>query len=119
VLPQSELEFSWVGVSRLYESSLLVNCFIGDPRYQARHTLGHDVRAILEEVAEESRRQVRTLSSDAVPTRVVAGGGAARSEMWLRIKSETLGCPVVAVDCMETASRGPALLAPSRISEMR
>ncbi len=77
-----------------------------------RHTRGHEVRAILEAVSGELCRQVRTLTDNVLPARVVAGGGAARSELWLRIKTEALGCPVVAADCQETASRGAALLAP-------
>lgn len=82
----------------------------------ADHTRAHEVRAILEAVAGELARQVRALTRDVTPERIVAGGGAARSELWLKIKSETLGCPVVPVDCEESTCRGAALLALSALT---
>ena len=82
----------------------------------AQHAQPHEVRAILEAIAEESCRQVRLLTGGIQPVRVVTGGGAARSKLWLKIKSDALGCPFVTLDCEETACRGAALLAVSGIS---
>jgi sugar (pentulose or hexulose) kinase len=74
------------------------------------HQRGHEVRAIMEGVALELRRQVTTLCGDALPASVQAAGGAARSATWLKIKSEVLGCPVEAVACPEPTSMGAARL---------
>lgn len=74
------------------------------------HQRGHEVRAIMEGVALELRRQVTTLSADNWPAAVQAAGGAARSATWLKIKSEVLGCPVEAVACPEPTSMGAARL---------
>lgn len=91
----------------------LDECFEGRA---ANHTPAHETRAILEAVANELARQVRALTGGVTPERVFAGGGASRSELWLRIKSEAVGCPVVPVDCDETACRGAAWLALSTIN---
>ena len=82
--------------------------FVGRNR---SHHRGHEVRAIMEGVACELRSQVTKLCSDDWPTSVRAAGGAARSSLWLQIKSQVLGCPVEAVDCLETTSLGAARLA--------
>ena len=82
----------------------------------AQHARPHEVRAIFEAIAEESCRQVRLLTGGIRPQRIVTGGGAARSKLWLKIKSDALGCPFVTLDCEETACRGAALLALSGIS---
>jgi sugar (pentulose or hexulose) kinase len=45
------------------------------------------------------------------PGEVVTMGGGARSDLWLRIKADVLGLPVVRPRYTETASIGAALLA--------
>lgn len=70
------------------------------------HHRGHEVRAIMEAVAFELLSQVTTLCGPDWPSSVRAAGGAARSKLWLKIKSQTLGCPVLAVNCPETTSLG-------------
>jgi xylulokinase len=79
------------------------------------HTRGHEVRAMLEAVAQELRRQVALLCGDAWPSIVRAAGGGANSKLWLAIKSDVLGCPVQAVECAEPTSLGAAMLALGRI----
>lgn len=79
----------------------------------ALHHRGHEVRAIMEGVAWELRRQLTTLCGEQWPTVVRANGGAARSTVWLAIKSRILGCPVEAVDCEEPTCLGAAKLAQS------
>ena len=78
---------------------------------QDHHTAGHEVRAILEAVASELDRQVQLLCGQSRPQEVRSAGGAARSKLWLQIKSDTLGCPVQATDCAEPTSLGAAMLA--------
>ena len=75
---------------------------------QDHHTAGHEVRAILEAVASELDRQVQLLCGQSRPQEVRSAGGAARSKLWLQIKSDTLGCPVQATDCAEPTSLGVA-----------
>ena len=75
------------------------------------HTVGHEVRAILEAVASELNRQVHLLCQQCQPKEVRSIGGAAHSKLWLKIKSDKLGCPVQAVDCAEPTSLGAAMLA--------
>lgn len=84
----------------------------------SNHTMGHEVRSILEAVAYELKRHVSELTSGIIPKQVTSGGGAARSWLWQTIKSEVLGCLVVAAECPETASRGAALLALSALRGM-
>jgi xylulokinase len=81
-----------------------------DGRMRSHHR-GHEVRAIMEAVAVELRRQVDTLCGRDWPSLVRAAGGAARSRLWLQIKSQVLGCPVRAVNSLEPTSMGAARLA--------
>lgn len=85
----------------------------------AIHTRGHEVRAILEAVARELRRQVGVLCDTEWPGSVLASGGAARSRLWLAIKSSTLGCPVKAVDRPEPTSLGAYRLALGQVTPRR
>ncbi len=76
-----------------------------------QHSRGHQVRCILEGVADALRRQVATLCRDALPDEIRSVGGAARSPLWLQIKADVLGLPVRAVDCPEPTCMGAAVLA--------
>ena len=82
------------------------------------HTAAHEVRAILLAVAQELKGQVSTLSGGEIPAKVLSGGGAACSALWLDIKKDMLGCSVEAVDCSETAYRGAVWLALSTLSRV-
>lgn len=75
------------------------------------HRRGHDVRALLEAVAEELQQQVATLCGNDRPASIKSCGGAARSRLWLDIKRETVGCNFEPVDCPEPTSLGAARLA--------
>jgi xylulokinase len=77
----------------------------------AGHSIGNEVYAILETVADNLVEQVGTLCGEQRPTEVRSAGGAARSKLWQRIKSEKLGCPVMASECEEPTSLGAAMLA--------
>jgi len=81
------------------------------------HTAGHRVRAILEAVAEELADQVAALTGARRPARILAAGGAARSALWLKIKSDRLGVPVLAASGDEPTSRGAAALALAAIRD--
>jgi xylulokinase len=82
------------------------SCFA---RVTPRHTPGEIVRGIMQRVAETLAEQVAALGGG--PLREVRStGGGARSRLWLRIKQDVLGVPVVAA-AEESASRGAAMLA--------
>lgn len=75
------------------------------------HTSGHLVRCIMEAVAEALGDQVTALSPDSPPAEIRSTGGAARSDVWLKIKADMLGLPVTATQCPEPTSQGAAMLA--------
>jgi sugar (pentulose or hexulose) kinase len=77
---------------------------------------GHHVRSIYEGVAEALAQQVERLCGDERPRRVIAAGGAARSELWRTIKSQRLGVPVEPAACEEAACLGAARLAADAIA---
>lgn len=75
------------------------------------HGPGHFARAIMELLAEQLAGLLETLRPGAVPGRVLATGGGARSDLWLQIKADRLGTELVRTDCQEPACRGAAMLA--------
>jgi xylulokinase len=75
------------------------------------HGRGHEVRAILEAVAYELKSQVSTLCGDDWPHSIKTMGGAAKSQLWLEIKRDILGCTIERVNCAEPTSLGAARLA--------
>ena len=85
----------------------------------ASHSRGQIVRAIMECVARQCAAQIRSLCGSDLPPRVNSAGGGARSALWLKIKSETLGVPFVATACEEPTSLGAAMLAASAIGGKR
>lgn len=72
---------------------------------------GSSVRAILDSTAATLARLVDTLCPTGRPDRIVATGGAARSDLWLQIKANTVGTTLIAPTCPEPATRGAAILA--------
>jgi xylulokinase len=82
-----------------------------------KHTPGHAVRCIMEEVAFSLEEQVMALSGDAEPSgEIRCAGGGARSDLWLQIKADLLGTPTVATTCPEPTSLGAAMLAEAALS---
>jgi len=79
------------------------------------HSVGNEVYAIFETVADNLAEQVGELCAGRKPTKVQSSGGAARSKIWQRIKSKKLDCPVVASECEEPTSLGAAMLAQQAI----
>ncbi|MBL7644760.1 MAG: FGGY-family carbohydrate kinase [Candidatus Hydrogenedentes bacterium] len=72
---------------------------------------GEAVRAIFEGVANSLSDQLEQLCGPSRPSEIHSVGGAARSKVWMAIKSDILGIPARAVDCPEPTSLGAALLA--------
>jgi sugar (pentulose or hexulose) kinase len=77
----------------------------------ASYERGAAVRAILEKIAIAHRELLFRLRAGTPVRRVVATGGGARSEVWLQIKADILGLPVVAPASAESACLGAAMLA--------
>ena len=72
---------------------------------------GEAVRAILEGVAKALDQQVKQLCGAKRPPAIHSVGGAAKSNLWMQIKANTVGVPFRAVACEEPTSLGAALLA--------
>jgi xylulokinase len=75
------------------------------------HTRGEVVRAIMHRVAKSLKDQVADLSGGKMPAEIRSAGGAARSDVWLQIKADTLKTKFVAMECEEPTSLGAAMLA--------
>ncbi|MCJ7739590.1 MAG: FGGY-family carbohydrate kinase, partial [Anaerolineae bacterium] len=66
---------------------------------------------LLESVAYMLRENVELLEELGVEAgSLVSLGGGARSELWLQIKADVLGKPVVPAECEETTALGVAIL---------
>jgi xylulokinase len=76
------------------------------------HTRGDIARAMMEGVGYETRSCLEGLRTIGIePGEVVAMGGGARSDLWVKIKADILALPVLRPRYTETASIGAALLA--------
>ena len=68
-------------------------------------------RAILESVTFEMRYNQEKLEENGVCLdRLFACGGGAKSPVWLQIKADILGCPIIPVKSDETGAMGSAIL---------
>jgi xylulokinase len=100
------------------DSDLIVEPFeAGKPIEQCfrhvrpEHTRGEIVRAIMRRVAESLKTQIADLTGGEMPNEIRSAGGAARSDVWLQIKADTLKTKFVAMECEEPTSLGAAMLA--------
>lgn len=76
------------------------------------HTQGDIARAMMEGVGYETRSCLEGLRTIGIePGEVVAMGGGARSDLWVKIKADILALPVLRPRYTQTASIGAALLA--------
>ncbi|MBD3385048.1 hypothetical protein GF407_08985 [candidate division KSB1 bacterium] len=78
---------------------------------QGDYTPGHYVRSVLESTALDFVELIALLFDRTLPADVLATGGGAKSDLWLQIKADMLGVPVIRSGCEEPASRGAAMLA--------
>lgn len=77
-----------------------------------KHERAHFIRALIESIAFMLRENIDLLKSLSIPVkRVRSLGGAAKSDIWLKIKADVLGVPVEVPQCSEAASLGAMLLA--------
>lgn len=78
----------------------------------AAHGLSHMNRAILEGVAFAGARHLKIMekASGQAIERVIASGGGARTELWLRIKASIYGVPIVVPEEQECGILGCAVM---------
>ncbi|MBA3776571.1 MAG: hypothetical protein H0X11_09050 [Betaproteobacteria bacterium] len=82
---------------------------------RSEHTPGQVVRAVMQRVAQSLAEQIDALSEWGRPIEIRSAGGAARNDLWLQIKADTLGVPFVALESEEPTSLGAAMLAASAV----
>lgn len=79
---------------------------------QAHHGRGHLVRAAMEGVAFALRLALEALTENGLtPRQFRAGGGGARSDLWMRILASVFGVPVEVPEVPEPALTGSVALA--------
>ena len=77
-----------------------------------RHKRAHFIRALVESVAFMLRENIELLRNLSIQVEKVRSlGGAAKSDIWLKIKADVLDVPVEVPQCSEAASLGAAILA--------
>jgi xylulokinase len=76
-------------------------------------THGHFIRALMESTAKSLAELISQLCDRDNPKRIVATGGGAKSDLWVKIKSELTGVEFIAANCDEPACKGAAVLAAS------
>lgn len=82
------------------------------------HKREHWARAIMEAVAYLLRDNVEVLKKlGAQITEIRSLGGGAKSDLWLQIKADVLGIPVVVTKCEEATALGAAVLAAAGCGE--
>ncbi|OHB56890.1 MAG: hypothetical protein A2Y12_03030 [Planctomycetes bacterium GWF2_42_9] len=74
------------------------------------HTHGNFIYAMMESTAYTLNELINKLCSDNKPQKIVATGGGAKSDLWLKIKSDITGCEFVKIVCPEPATLGAAIL---------
>lgn len=109
------------GSERLFFMPYLTGERLGDHRNAraqyfgigAAHGLAHMHRAVLEGVAFAVKRHIDILDGiSGVPiTRVIASGGGARTELWLKIKASVYGIPILVPEEAECGIVGCAAMA--------
>ena len=79
---------------------------------EAKHTPAHLLRGILEGNAYVLKHMVELMqASGGNISKVISIGGGAKNSLWLQIKAEVLGIPVVRTAVQEATARGSCLLA--------
>lgn len=79
---------------------------------QRKHHRGHLFRAVLEGVAFASTRNLNQLRQCGQhPERMIASGGGARSELWLKIKASAYNLPILSTRNQENGITGCGIIA--------
>jgi xylulokinase len=82
------------------------------------HGKGHGARAIMESIAFTLRKILSDFKGAGVEMNEVRSmGGGARSDLWLQIKADVIGLPLVRMEEEETSTLGAAILAAVRCGD--
>jgi sugar (pentulose or hexulose) kinase len=83
-----------------------------------KHGKGHCTRAIQESIAFMLKKILADIDRSGVPMKELrAMGGGARSDLWLQIKADVTGLPIVRMEEEETSTLGAAILAAVRCGD--
>jgi xylulokinase len=83
-----------------------------------KHGKGHFARAIQESIGYMLKKILASVAASGTPVEEIRSmGGGARSDLWLQIKADIVGCPIVRMEEEETSTLGAALLAAVRIGD--
>jgi len=83
-----------------------------------KHGRGHCARAIQESIAYLLKKILADFArSGSTFTEVRSMGGGARSDLWLQIKADVTGLPIVRMEEEETSTLGAAMLAAGRVGD--
>lgn len=83
-----------------------------------KHGKGHFARAIQESIGYMLRKILASIAASGVPVDEIRSmGGGARSDLWLQIKADITGRPIVRMEEEETSTLGAALLAAVRCGD--
>jgi xylulokinase len=82
------------------------------------HGKSHCARAIMESIACMLRKILGDLTRAGVEMKELRSmGGGARSDLWLQIKADMIGLPLIRMEEEETSTLGAAILASVRCGE--
>lgn len=82
-----------------------------------KQTHGHFIRAIMESTAKSLAELINQLCDKENLKKIVATGGGAKSDLWLKIKSNLTGVEFITTNCDEPACKGAAVLATRMIKD--
>jgi xylulokinase len=83
-----------------------------------KHGRGHFVRAIMESIAHMLKKILDNVEQAGINIEEIHSmGGAARSDLWLQIKSDVCGYPIVKMKEEETSTLGAAIMSAVSIGD--
>jgi len=83
-----------------------------------KHDRAHFSRAIMESIGYMLRKILDLVKDFGIQVEEIHSmGGAARSDLWLQIKSDICDCPIVRMEEEETSTLGTAIMAAVRVGD--
>ncbi len=83
-----------------------------------KHDQAHFCRAIMESIGYMLRKIINPVKDFGIEVEEIHSmGGAARSDLWLQIKSDICDCPIVRMEEEETSTLGAAIIASVQVGD--
>jgi len=83
-----------------------------------KHGQPHFCRAIMESIGYMLRKIIEPVKAFGIEVEEIHSmGGAARSDLWLQIKSDICDCPIVRMEEEETSTLGAAIIASVQVGD--